>query len=43
MKCSKCDLEVEECVFATYKKVIDGKEYVFCCAKCAERVQASTK
>jgi len=33
-----CDAEipVDKCVFATYKKVIDGKEYTFCCAHCAE-------
>jgi len=33
VKCEMCNAEVpaDRCVFATHKKVIDGKEYIFCC------------
>lgn len=39
VKCEMCDAEIpaEKCVFATYKKVIDGKEYVFCCLRCQQK------
>jgi len=38
VKCEMCNAEVpaDRCVFATYRKVIDGKEYIFCCVRCAE-------
>ena len=29
----------DKCEFAIYTYVIDGKEYVFCCEKCAEKYQ----
>ena len=38
VKCEMCKAEIpaDKCVFATHKRVIDGKEYVFCCIRCAE-------
>ncbi len=38
VKCDMCNVEVpaDRCVFATHKRVIDGKEYIFCCVRCAE-------
>jgi hypothetical protein len=34
-KCALCniDLSCNECAFSTVKKVIDGKEYSFCCER----------
>lgn len=34
VKCEMCDVEVpvDECVFATHKIVIEGKECACCCA-----------
>ena len=42
IKCEKCEAEipVEKCVFATYTKIIDGKEYVFCCLRCQQKFLA---
>jgi len=39
VQCEFCKTEIplETCELATYRTVIDGKEYVFCCAKCAQR------
>ena len=39
VRCEYCKAEIplERCEFATYRTVIDGKEYVFCCAQCAKR------
>ena len=39
MKCEMCGVEVakeEKCEFANYIRNIDGKEVLFCCAKCAD-------
>jgi len=38
VKCDMCNVEVpaDRCVFATHRRVIDGKEYIFCCVRCAE-------
>jgi YHS domain-containing protein len=32
-RCDLCNIEIsgEKCVFAVYKRVIDGKEHYFCC------------
>jgi YHS domain-containing protein len=32
-KCAICNMDVtgEKCVFATHKRIVDGKEYYFCC------------
>jgi YHS domain-containing protein len=39
VKCDYCKAEIpsEACRLAAHTTVIDGKEYVFCCAKCAQR------
>jgi YHS domain-containing protein len=39
IKCELCEMEIpaDKCVFATCKKVIDGKEYVFCCLRCQQK------
>jgi len=40
IKCKLCDSEIaKDCQFATYKKVIDGQEYYFCCEQHAEEYQ----
>jgi YHS domain-containing protein len=38
VKCEMCNAEVpvDKCVFASHRRVIDGKEYIFCCVRCAE-------
>ena len=43
VKCEMCDAEIptEKCVFAAHKKVLDGKEHVFCCLRCAENFEKS--
>lgn len=45
VKCEMCNVEVpaDKCVFATHKRVIDGKEYIFCCVHCAEAVEKRKK
>lgn len=42
MKCEFCSVEiVEECIFA-HKKVIEGKEYYFCCDRCLEEFESKS-
>ena len=41
--CEICGSKVEECVFANYKTIIDGQEYLFCCKMCAERFLSERK
>ena len=45
VQCEFCKAEIpqEACKLASHKKVIAGKEYVFCCAKCAERYGQTKK
>ena len=45
IKCGTCDGEIseEKCVFAIYKKNIDGKEYSFCCNRCADEFEKKQK
>ena len=45
IKCESCDAEVpaEHCEFATHKRIINGKEYVFCCVRCAESFEKGRK
>jgi len=45
IKCEICDAEIpgDKCVFATHTRVIDGKEYVFCCVRCAETFEKKKK
>lgn len=39
IRCKFCNAQIplETCQLATYNAVINGKEYIFCCQKCAER------
>jgi len=39
--CSNCGMKIDKdvCDFAVVRKVIEGKEYVFCCRHCAEEVE----
>jgi len=45
VKCEFCKAEIpqETCKLASHRTVINGKEYVFCCAKCAERYEQTKK
>jgi YHS domain-containing protein len=45
VKCEYCKAEIplERCEMATYRTMIDGKEYVFCCTQCATRYQQKKK
>jgi len=45
VKCEICNAEIpaDKCVFATHKKTIEGKEYVFCCVRCAETFKRKKK
>ena len=39
IRCEFCKVEIpsETCKLAAHTTTIDGKEYTFCCVKCAER------
>lgn len=45
IRCEFCQTRIplEACQLAAYHTVIDDKEYVFCCKKCAERYQQKEK
>ena len=45
VRCEFCKAEIptEACRLAACRTVIDGKEYVFCCTKCAQRYQQKKK
>lgn len=45
IQCEFCKREIplDACELATYRTVIDGKEYVFCCKICAQRYQLKKK
>jgi len=45
IRCEFCKIEIplEICPLAAYQTLIDGKEYVFCCEKCAQRHQQKKK
>ena len=40
--CSQCKVKIagDECLFMSYKRVINGEEYAFCCQKCVEKFKA---
>jgi len=40
-KCKLCDTEIESerCIFAVHRKVINGREYYFCCPHCADEFE----
>lgn len=41
VKCELCKIEIpsEKCEFAIFKMIVEGKEQLFCCAKCYEQKQ----
>ena len=41
IKCELCSVDVSKgkCIFAIYERVIDGKEYYFCCERHANEFQ----
>ncbi|MDH5783655.1 MAG: transcriptional regulator [Candidatus Bathyarchaeota archaeon] len=41
VKCELCNIEIsgEKCVFAVYKRVIDGEEHCFCCEHHADEFE----
>ncbi len=45
VRCEMCQkmLPIEECKFATYTTVVDGRKYIFCCEKCAQRHMKKTE
>lgn len=47
IKCELCNVEIRDdkgkCAFATHKRVIDGKEYYFCCEAHADRFEKSKR
>jgi YHS domain-containing protein len=45
VRCEFCKVEIptEACQLAAYRTVIDGKEYMFCCAQCAKRYKQKKK
>ena len=45
VRCEHCKMEIpqEKCELAAYKRVIDGKEYLFCCANCFQKYEQRTK
>jgi len=45
VKCAMCKTDVaeEKCVFATYKRTIDGKVHYFCCENHAKDFESKIK
>jgi YHS domain-containing protein len=45
IRCEFCKAEItsEACKLAAHRTVIEGREYVFCCAKCADRYEQRQK
>jgi YHS domain-containing protein len=45
IRCEFCKAEIpqEACKLASHHTVIEGKEYVFCCEKCAQRYKQTKK
>ncbi|MDH7564395.1 MAG: hypothetical protein QHH24_05925 [Candidatus Bathyarchaeota archaeon] len=45
VRCEFCKAEIQSdaCKLAAYKTMIERKEYVFCCVKCAERYRQKEK
>lgn len=39
--CESCGSKVEECAFASYKTVIDGRKVTFCCKQCFEKISGN--
>ncbi len=46
VQCGDCETVKDEegkCIFANEKRLIDGEEYVFCCARCADSFEKKHK
>ena len=45
IQCEHCKVKIsgEKCAFAIQTRVIDNKEHVFCCEKCAEWFEKKKK
>lgn len=45
VRCEFCKAEIpqETCKLAAHHAVIEGKEYIFCCGKCAQRFRQAKK
>jgi len=45
VKCAYCKTEVpsDACKLAAHRTIIDGEEYIFCCARCAQQYQEKRK
>ena len=45
IRCEICKAKIpqEKCELAVHHRVIDGKEYTFCCEKCAQQYLRKTK
>ena len=45
VKCEICnaDIPTDHCVFVAHKRVIDGKEHVFCCVRCTKVFEKKKK
>jgi len=42
IKCKMCGAgiaETEKCELASYKRTMGGRQYVFCCARCADEFE----
>jgi YHS domain-containing protein len=44
IRCEHCKIKIPSkvCELATYRMVIDGKEYIFCCEKCTRNHKKKT-
>ncbi|MGB9853538.1 MAG: transcriptional regulator [Candidatus Bathyarchaeales archaeon] len=45
IRCEFCSIPIplEICQLAAYHTIINGKDYIFCCQKCAERYTQKRK
>jgi len=46
VKCKSCGAKIaedERCKLANYKRTIDGEQFIFCCAKCADEYKKKQK
>ena len=45
VRCEFCKSEIpsETCRLAAYSKIIDGKQYLFCCEQCVKRYEKKKK
>jgi len=42
VKCTICGVKIaedERCELANYKRTIDGEQFFFCCARCADEYE----